>query len=146
MKKYLYALLTLIVFVGCKKEEKFVSRTISSIEIEMIYEDSLFNVRALTVNNENEFYFSGTKSSLGFSNFNGFDSVRQFQLFNYDSLVKPNLEFRAISETSNNIFFISVANPSLLYKIRKTISLSDHLAFGQHQAMIYERTLFQLCQ
>ncbi len=95
------------------------NRNISNVEIETLWEDSVLSVRALQLEKDGLFYFSGNNSSIGFSYFNGYDWHREVKVFKYDSLVNKGLEFRSISMTKDNLFFVAVSDPALVYKHSK---------------------------
>lgn len=119
MKQFFTLLFTVLILFSCGKKEAFKPRDITKVQIETLVKDSLLNVRALEINKSDDLYFSGNYSSVGFVNFNHFDNQEQVSIINYDGEINSELEFRSISQTTNNLFFISISSPSYLYKIKK---------------------------
>ncbi|WP_276167222.1 WD40/YVTN/BNR-like repeat-containing protein [Zobellia alginiliquefaciens] len=105
--RFLFPLLTAILFISCAEKQK--NQPFTSVEIETIYEDSV-SIRAIEI----------MGNSLGYAGSNGiFGSVDlatgkvRESIQKYDSITP---EFRAIAHTSTDFFMISIANPALLYK------------------------------
>lgn len=115
----LFSLLVFLCFMSCGKKETFVSRNISSIEIETLFEDSLLNVRALEIYENRTGYFATSTGEIGAISEDengeiktqGYDNLLQLKK---DSII-PN--FRALAGTKNNRFAMSIGSPALLFKI-----------------------------
>ena len=72
------------------------------------------SIRALEVENDSTCWFAGSKNKFGYTN--DYGKTWKENVIKYDTF---NLEFRSISVTTNSIFILSVASPTLLFKINK---------------------------
>ena len=126
--------LLLVGFSSCKSEESLNSRKISKVEIENLWEDSKLSFRALTIGENETFYFAGNNSGIGISYIDGIDALRNIRTMNYDSLIKPKLEFRSIARTTEALFFMSVSSPAYLYKL----SIDDFLKSEYLPDLVYQ--------
>lgn len=133
MKRFLVVIVLIQVLISCKLEEKFlpktfsedkIARIISKVEIETMISDSLLNVRALEI-------FSGeilAASSKG--DFFVFDQVKNnfseiwFENSEIDSVNRPN--FRSMYYNGSEVFGLSIASPSLLFKDGKLVYQENH--------------------
>ena len=99
--------LIVILFISCSEKPK--NEPFTSVEIEIIYEDSV-SIRAIEI----------MGNSLGYAGSNGvFGSVDIATGKVRESIEKYHTtipEFRSIAHTSTDFFMLSVANPALLYK------------------------------
>lgn len=110
MCRLLFFSVVLCAFFSCKKEEKEVFKTINSVAIETIHQDSLMNVRALELKIK-DVYLATSKGQTFVLRNNEMDLE---EVFEKDTIHKPN--FRALACTSTSIFTISIGNPGVLYK------------------------------
>lgn len=113
MKKYFLPLLCTLAFTACKKEEKKEYKpSFTTTTVDTLLTDDV-SIRALLVDGDKAWY-AGSKGKFGWvpqnggKNFNGVVAK--------DTLLP---EFRAIAQTSTDIFIINVASPALLHKISK---------------------------
>lgn len=114
MKKlYLLAMSALLLF-ACKKEDKpnFKS-SFTTVETDTLLTDTVISIRGLAIDGDKAWYSAnggkyGWVSLSGGNNFTGIAA--------HDTIFP---EFRAIAQTKNNIFILSVATPALLFKISK---------------------------
>ncbi len=109
--RIIVALLIVLSFGSCKKEETFKSRNFSKVEIKTILEDSLLSIRAIELLDDKSLAFAANNNSYGLYNSNNEKWSISKQI--YDTL---DLRFRAVTHTSTDFFMLSIANPSLLYK------------------------------
>lgn len=112
--RLIYCLL-LLVFVGCKENEKKAEARLpfTAVEIQPILEDSV-SVRAIEVMGQN-LAFAANRGWYGLYN----DATGDFKvnLQEQDSIAP---EFRAVASTENDFFMLSVGSPALLYKTGDT--------------------------
>jgi len=106
-----------------KSEEPKKDRNFLKVEVENLFEDKELSSRAILLDKNELFYFVGNKSSLGLSYPDGYDWHKEVVIFQYDSLSSEELEFRSLSSNKENVFFMSVSSPGLLYKISKKNTL-----------------------
>jgi photosystem II stability/assembly factor-like uncharacterized protein len=109
--KNLILFISLIALTACKKEQQFMPRDISQVEIETILEDSLLSIRAIEILNDRSLAFAANNGAFGL--FNPKTKLLKSSVQEYDTL---NLHFRAITHTSTDFFMISIESPALLYK------------------------------
>ncbi|NJW52787.1 WD40/YVTN/BNR-like repeat-containing protein [Salinimicrobium oceani] len=116
MKRFAIILCCLV--MGCKSDSKqdkqeaernLAPKAISTVEIDMLLEDSI-SIRAIEVVGE-DVVFAGSNGAYGI--YNSANDEMRVDRQQYDT-VYP--EFRAVAATSNDIFLLSVGNPALLYK------------------------------
>lgn len=101
MKQFGLIVLSVIVLFFLKKKEVYKQRVFSKVHIEHIFEDPNMSIRAITISNDDDLFISGNNSSIGFSDYSCWMDEISLSLINYDSLLKPELEFRAISQTTD---------------------------------------------
>ena len=107
-------------FLSCKKELVKNSRDFSKVEINVLLQDSLLNVRALEIDSKGDFGFASSNGEIGgkvegwFTDGNLKEGAQKSFQLKHDSLI-PN--FRSIAITKNAGFALSIATPALLYKI-----------------------------
>lgn len=114
--KYIYLVLVIFIFVGCKKEEKLAPRTINSVEVNTLLEDSLLNVRAIELDEKNALGFAASNGDFGGNLFFGSkEEVSIRTKIQKDSII-PN--FRSLAIPNNETgFVLGIGSPALLYKI-----------------------------
>ncbi|KAA5821945.1 oxidoreductase [Algibacter amylolyticus] len=120
MKRIVLLLLGVVVFFSCGKKETFKPRDISTVEIEILLQDSLLNVRAIEVS-EVSFYATSNgrigpiiedyEISLG--------DLNEVFYNNESNNVKDSvyLNYRSIALTKENVFAFNVGSPAVLVKI-----------------------------
>jgi photosystem II stability/assembly factor-like uncharacterized protein len=90
------------------------------ISIELLYEDSLLNVRALEVHN-GEIYFATANSEI----FHMSSITSEVELLAPpDKINEPN--FRSLAVTNEGIFALGIGSPALLYRNGKVVYHEDH--------------------
>lgn len=90
-----------------------------SLEIEPLFEDSLLNVRALEVY-EDDIYFATANSEV--YHISSSTNVVEL-LFPPDTINKPN--FRSLAVTSKGVFALGIGSPALLYHDGKVVYRED---------------------
>ncbi|KGO86121.1 oxidoreductase [Flavobacterium rivuli WB 3.3-2 = DSM 21788] len=113
MKKYLLPVLCVLAFSACKKDEKKDYKlSFTTTTVDTLLTDDI-SIRALIIDGDKAWY-AGSKGKFGWvslsgdKNFNGVVAK--------DTLLP---EFRAIAQTSTDVFILNVASPALLHKISK---------------------------
>ena len=110
MCRLLFFCVVMSTVFSCKKEPKAVNQEINSVIITTITKDSLLNVRALEINEED--VVIATSEGNTFRLKKGENTFKK--LFKKDSVYNPN--FRALACTDTSVFTVSIENPALLYK------------------------------
>ena len=117
MKRFTILLCTLSV-LSCKKgKESFMPRSISTVEIETLMEDSLLNVRALEIYDKSLVYFATSTGKIGAMNVGETPIDLEYEHLiemSYDTIV-PN--FRSLGGTFESGFVMSIGSPALLFRI-----------------------------
>lgn len=114
MKKLCLLAMSALLLFSCKKEEKKDFKpSFTKVETDTLLTDSVISIRGLVIDGDKAWYSAnkgkyGWVSLSGSSNFNG--------IATHDTIFP---EFRAIAQTKESIFILSVATPALLYKISK---------------------------
>ncbi len=96
-----------VFIISCNTKDK--RNPIASVEIEIIYEDSL-SIRAIEIMG-NSLAFAANKGVFGTIDLQTGKLRSKVQRF--DTLVP---EFRSVAHTSTDFFMLSIGNPALLYK------------------------------
>ncbi|MBT8244584.1 MAG: oxidoreductase [Winogradskyella sp.] len=114
--RLLVMFLLLIGLSSCKSENQSKSRAISEVEIKTLLQDSLLNVRAIAIDENNNLNFATSNGEIGGKSMNlkNQESVVINFIIKHDSII-PN--FRSISITEKGIFVFGISSPALLYKI-----------------------------
>ena len=114
-----------IVFISifsCKTKDDFVPRDFTKVEIEIILEDSLFNVRAIEIVKDiDDAFFATSNGKFGIINENSSPVI--YSIPASDSLT-PN--FRAVAITSKFGFGLSIGSPALLFKMKNDLKEIDY--------------------
>ncbi|MGJ8593436.1 MAG: WD40/YVTN/BNR-like repeat-containing protein [Aquaticitalea sp.] len=103
--------MTLLLFYSCKKEQKKISKSVISVDVKDIYNDTTLSIRAIELLNDKSLAFAANNGAFGLYNPNLNKWTTNIQ--KKDSI---NLHFRAVAHTSNDFFMLSIENPALLYK------------------------------
>ncbi|WP_396603348.1 WD40/YVTN/BNR-like repeat-containing protein [Algibacter sp. R77976] len=119
MKYVLLPLVFIVFFISCGKKKTFKPRDVNTIEIEHLMQDSLLDVRALEVYDENVAYFATSTGKIGAisDNEEGFTEVLDYKFLvqlKQDSII-PN--FRSLAATNNYGFAMSIASPALIFRM-----------------------------
>jgi photosystem II stability/assembly factor-like uncharacterized protein len=113
MKKLLLPFLCLLVVIACKQEEKRDYKpSFSTTSVDTLLTDDI-SIRALLVDGDKAWY-AGSNGKFGWVSLNG---GKDFNGVVAKDTLLP--EFRAIAQTSTDIFILSAGNPALLHKISK---------------------------
>lgn len=119
MKQCIFLLIfTTLVILSCKTKEVFKSRDISKVEIEILLQDSLLNVRALEVN---EGRVSGISSTGKWYTFflNENDTIIGLETLG-------SLNYRSCVFQNNTFFYLSIESPAKLYKGDMLVYQENH--------------------
>jgi len=109
--------LVFISIFSCKTKDDFVPRDFTKVEIEIILEDSLLNVRAIEIVKDIDgAFFATSNGKFGIINENS--SPVTYSIPVSDSLT-PN--FRAVAITSKFGFGLSIGSPALLFKMKNDL-------------------------
>jgi len=114
MKKLCLVALTALVLFSCKKEEKKAYKpSFTSVETDTLLTDSVISIRGLAIDGDKAWYAAnrGKYGWVSLSGGNDFSGIAA-----HDTIFP---EFRALAQTKENIFILSVGTPALLYKISK---------------------------
>lgn len=113
MKKFLLPVLCTLAFTACKKEEmKDFKPSFTTTKVDTLLSDDI-SIRALLIDG-NKAWYAGSKGKFGWVSLNG---DKDFSGVVAKDTLLP--EFRAIAQTSTNVFIINVASPALLHKVSK---------------------------
>lgn len=118
MKQFGLRILSFVFFFSCGKKETFVPRDFSKVEIKILLQDSLLNVRALELNDERVTCFS----SIG----------EKYVIFHQDNDTLFKIEtngmgnIRSSALVSDNDFSLSIESPSKLYKNGTLVYSENH--------------------
>lgn len=120
-----------ILFCSCKNEKKE-NHHFSKVDIKILMQDSLLNVRALEVGKAGTGVFATSDGRFGtFNTVN--DKIGVAYQIKLDTIV-PN--FRSMAITSNGTFLLSIASPSLLY--RTDMDTDSLVYFEKHPKAFYD--------
>ena len=109
--RYLLIALILFAVISCSEDKK--NEPFTSVEIEMLYKDSL-SVRAIEIMG-NSLAFAANKGVFGTIDLT--TGIVRTDIQKYHTSIP---EFRAVGHTSTDFFMLSIANPALLYKTGDT--------------------------
>ena len=118
MKQIIPLILSIIFLFSCGKRETFKPRDFIKVEIETFLQDSLLNVRAIEITNDDNVFFLTSNGFGGVIYYTEFDDKTNVIYpipIAHDS-VKNN--FRAFASTNKNGFALSIGSPARLYKIK----------------------------
>jgi photosystem II stability/assembly factor-like uncharacterized protein len=97
------------IFYKNKKEDNIIFK---KVRIDTLFQDNI-SIRAITID-RNKIWYAANNSRFGFYDL---EKSKKFESKITKDILE--LEFRSISQTTSNIFILSVANPALLYRIDK---------------------------
>lgn len=120
MCRLLFFSIVLSTFFSCKKDVKPVFEAVNSVTVETIYQDSLFNTRALEIKNKDVYLATSAGQTFVLRD----NEMELKEVFIKDTIHNPN--FRALASTDNAIYTLSIANPGLLYKNGKLVYKETH--------------------
>ena len=104
-------LLLALTLMSCDNKPSKVKKSISSVVIKDIYNDSAISIRAIELLNDKSLAFAANNGVFGLYDPKSESWMTSIQT--YDSL---NPHFRAVAHTSTDFFMLSVESPTLLYK------------------------------
>lgn len=134
--KYFAIILVLILGFSCSddKENDKEPLPFTSVEIELIYEDSL-SIRAIEII-DNSLAYAGNNGVFGNIDLNSGKIMESVQ--KYDTIFP---EFRAVAHTSSDFFMLSIANPALLYKTGNA-GIMELVYKEEDEAVFYDAMTF----
>lgn len=109
--KHFLILVNIIFLFSCGKKETIKTRTISKIDIETIYKDSLLSIRAIDILNDGSLAFAANDGAFGL--FNPAKNTWTTSIQEFDSL---RLHFRSVAHTATDFFMLSIESPGILFK------------------------------
>ncbi|TXG35251.1 WD40/YVTN/BNR-like repeat-containing protein [Seonamhaeicola maritimus] len=121
MKKLLLFLVVVVCCFSCRKEDKFVSRNISKVEIKHILKDSMLSIRAIEIFKNETLQFAGNRNAFGEIYLNSNEWVISQQKF--DSL---EMQFRSIAYSSSHYYMASIGNPALIFNHYKELVYQEN--------------------
>ena len=119
----------LTLFGSCQKKSDRPAKTITSVEIETVFKDTI-SIRSLEILNDGTVAFAGSLGKYG--SYNPKTGKALVGIQKYDSLTPA---FRATGHTDTDFFMLSIESPALLYKtgddgrMQLVYKESDSLAF-----------------
>ena len=131
--KYIFLLCSLFLF-SCSNKVDFKSR-FQKVNVKVLHEEPL-SCRAILMD-KNTLWYAGNNGKYG--SINLIDGTKFNSFILRDSL-KP--EFRSITQTEENVFILSVANPALLYKINKKNKAIELVYEEKHEKVFYDSMQF----
>lgn len=126
MKQILIVLCVALSIFSCKKDEEkkediFIPRDITEVEIGLLLRDSTLNVRAMEVDENDEAYFATSKGHFGNINFDLLDkSIIASYAKDPISIDTLKFNFRASGNTSDAAFLLSIGSPAYLVKTKQS--------------------------
>ena len=118
IRKSFFYLLILLVFNSCYKDI-----VILSVEIEPVLISSEINIRALEIKN-NRVYSATSNGSILYFDIDKSDVISETSYSVENDSIIPN--FRSLAVTTNDVFAISISNPTLLFKNGKLVYKEEH--------------------
>ena len=117
-RKSFFYLLILLVFNSCYKDI-----VILSVEIEPVLISSEINIRALEIK-KNRVYSATSNGSILYFDIDKSDVISETSYLVENDSIIPN--FRSLAVTTNDVFAISISNPTLLFKNGKLVYKEEH--------------------
>lgn len=117
------------------KSKKNAKIKFSSVQVDTLFQDKI-SIRAIVVDGTTIWYAAN-------NNRFGFYDLKKHQKFE-SKIVEDSLkiEFRSISQTANNIYLLSIANPALLYQISKDEKKTKLVYQEKHEKVFYDSMQF----
>jgi photosystem II stability/assembly factor-like uncharacterized protein len=134
--KTILALLTCIICFSCINEKPELKRDISKVEFKSILVDTSLSIRAIEVLDAESLAFAANNNSYGLYNSNSEEWL--ISKIKQDSL---NIEFRSITNNTEDFFLISVGNPALLFKTGNTGKM-ELVYKEEHEKVFYDSMKF----
>jgi photosystem II stability/assembly factor-like uncharacterized protein len=135
MKKVLFLILILILFLSCKSAVNSSSPNFSSIIVDTLLKDKI-SIRAISIDGD-KIYYAANKNRVGYINLN---NRSKFETkINHDNL---DLEFRSLATTNNALFIVNVGNPALLYRLSKDLNQKQLVYQEKHEKVFYDSMQF----
>lgn len=137
-----------VICSSCKEDYKRPS-TITKVNIEPIFEDSTFSIRAIDFNDEYLFYGSADhygKLALDKElkiNIADFEVSNAKNHFRYSHTFEDKkLHFRAIEEVDGALFALSIESPARLYKLNRKAKGGKRVYEEKHKNAFYDAMRF----
>jgi photosystem II stability/assembly factor-like uncharacterized protein len=111
MKQLLFIIIISSILLSCKRKDTFTPRNFSKVETETILQDSTLSIRAIDILKDGSLAFAANNGSFGLYN-----PLKKSWLISKQEFDSLNLQFRAVSHTSNDFFMLSIDTPALLFK------------------------------
>jgi len=127
----------LLLFSFCSSEKKESTKAFTSIEKELIFNDSV-SIRAIVPVDENRVWFAGNEGTVGLIDGN----TPKIAVISYEDSL---MHFRAVAKTKNAFFVLSIANPAVLYKIGfdgLTATSMEEVYFEAGERVFYDAMTF----
>lgn len=126
--RFIILVLLFVGFISCKSERPIKPKSFSEVEIEVLLEDSLLNVRALEINNLGNFVFATSNGEIGDKHYKRRDylnedstktTLKTFNI-NNDSIFA---NFRSLALIKKDVFVLGIGSPALLYQTSDSLQL-----------------------
>lgn len=116
-------------------KNKIVTADFQAVQIDTLFQDKI-SIRAIVVDN-GKVWYAGDKNRFGF-----YDLKRnkKFESKIVDDTLK--IEFRSIAQTDKSIYFLSVANPALLYQVSKDGKIIKLVYQERNEKVFYDSMQF----
>jgi photosystem II stability/assembly factor-like uncharacterized protein len=132
MKKHLLIVVFAFAVMACKKEEKINFKpSFTSTTVDTLLSDDI-SIRALLIDGDKAWY-AGSKGKFGWVSLSG---GKDFNGVIAKDTLLP--EFRAIAQTTTDVFIINVASPALLHKISKDGKRNKEVYFEAGEKVFYD--------
>lgn len=139
MKKSL-CLILLAAVLSCKNDKEIKTKDFKP-SFTTVEKDTLLNedisIRAITIDG-NKAWYAGSKGKYGWVSLNG---GKNFSGVAVQDTIIP--EFRAIAQTSTDVFIVNVGSPALLYKISKDGKRSKLVYTETNEKVFYDSMKFR---
>ncbi|WP_411767054.1 WD40/YVTN/BNR-like repeat-containing protein [Winogradskyella sp. A3E31] len=126
--RFIILVLLFVGFISCKSENPTEKKSFSEVEIQVLLQDSLLNVRALEIDNQGNFGFATSNGEIGGKDYKWGEypdeGLPETALKTYKithDTITPNI--RSIAVTDKAAFILSIGSPALLYKASDSLKL-----------------------